>query len=164
MVRFLTGVTMRATVVVSIVGVALLAVAWPIAEQAIWWIVPEGMSLTVMSPSDPGIHKAVALLAFALPPALGWIVAAARGARRGTPSGYGVVAACTGIVLAIGAARALLQMSSLRAMWREASEIIPMVDLGSLDHWGSAIIAMAVTAAVMLVVVMRYPGERRPAP
>ncbi len=150
---------MRATILVSLVGVALLAISWPIAERAIWWIVPEGSTLTLMSPSAPGIHKAVALLAFALPPALGWIVAAAHGARRGTPSGYRAILACTGIVLAVGALRTLLQMSSLRAMWREASAIIPSVDLGSLDHWGAAIIAMVVTAAVMLLVVLK----RRPA-
>jgi len=150
---------MRATIAVSALGIALLAIAWPVAEKAIWWIVPEGSSLVMVTPSALGIHKAVALVAFALPPALGWLVAATRGARRGTPSGLGAVAACTGIVLAVGAVRTLLQMSTLRTMWREASAIIPTVDVGSLDHWVAAIIAMVLTAVVMLVVVLK----RRPA-
>jgi hypothetical protein len=159
--RFLRGVTPAGTVLAGVVGTVLIWLALPLSTWALTWALPDGPNgnaVYVTSPQEAVIVVARARVTMSLVPALGWLLAAARGARAGAPSGVGQVALRTLPVLAAAAAAGLYRLDTLRSLMRESvvpGGVQPLITISSLDHWSWAMWGALLGATALFLIDRR---------
>jgi hypothetical protein len=153
-------VTGAALVSAAVSAVALFGAGWLAAEPALRWVIPPDVDAMVVvgSPSEVLFEYLKAAIAFALPVALGLVLAGVHGWRRGHPSGPKLLAAyaiplVAGSIGVIGARIALMRLLAhdLFAM-ADAGSLTPWIDLASLGQWSWGIATCVLLAGILTAV------------